>query len=115
MTVVVPCRRWGYLSRAGVNDKSHLARQMEIYADLYTSRVSNLYSKTPFQYFRSPTQSLAHDRHEASQQAEQSGTANGTAGNGNMPNGMPNGRSLEHSFDSVALDEAAAEFDAGLW
>lgn len=34
-------RRWGYLSRAGVNDKSQLMRQMEKYADIYTSRVSN--------------------------------------------------------------------------
>ncbi len=32
--------RWGLLMRAG-NDKSHLARQMERYADIYTSRVSN--------------------------------------------------------------------------
>jgi hypothetical protein len=34
--------RWGYLSRAGLNDKSQLTRQIEKYADVYTSRVSNL-------------------------------------------------------------------------
>ena len=33
-------QRWGLLMRAG-NDKSHLARQVERYADIYTSRVSN--------------------------------------------------------------------------
>lgn len=33
--------RWGYLSRAGLNDKSCLMRQIEKYADIYTSRVSN--------------------------------------------------------------------------
>jgi HAD superfamily 5'-nucleotidase-like hydrolase len=37
---------WGPLMRAG-NDKSHLARQMESYADIYTSRVSNLLYATP--------------------------------------------------------------------
>lgn len=34
-------KRWGYLSRAGLNDKSQLCRQIEKYADIYTSRVSN--------------------------------------------------------------------------
>ena len=33
--------RWGYLSRAGLNDKSQFSRQIEKYADIYTSRVSN--------------------------------------------------------------------------
>lgn len=32
---------WGYISRAGYADKSHLMRQIEKYADVYTSRVSN--------------------------------------------------------------------------
>ncbi|KAL6763622.1 putative cytosolic purine 5-nucleotidase [Haematococcus lacustris] len=54
--------RWGYLSRAGLNDKSQLCRQIEKYADLYTSRVSNFLRYTPYMYFRSPSQSLAHDR-----------------------------------------------------
>ena len=52
--------RWGLLSRAG-NDKSHLARQVERYADVYTSRVSNFLHATPFVYFRSARGSLPHD------------------------------------------------------
>lgn len=57
-------RRWGFLSRAGLNDKSQLMRQVEKYADIYTSRVSNFLRYSPFMYFRSPSQSLAHDRCE---------------------------------------------------
>lgn len=52
--------RWGLLMRAG-NDKSHLARQVERYADVYTSRVSNFLYQTPFIYLRSPRGSLPHD------------------------------------------------------
>jgi 5'-nucleotidase len=52
--------RWGLLTRAG-NDKSHLARQIERYADIYTSRVSNLLYATPYVYLRSPRGSLPHD------------------------------------------------------
>lgn len=51
---------WGPLMRAG-NDKSHLARQVERYADIYTSRVSNLMYVTPFAFLRSPRGSLPHD------------------------------------------------------
>lgn len=51
---------WGPLLRAG-NDKSHLARQIERHADVYTSRVSNLLFATPFAYLRSPRGSLPHD------------------------------------------------------
>lgn len=51
---------WGPLMRAG-NDKSHLARQVERYADIYTSRVSNLMYATPFAFLRSPRGSLPHD------------------------------------------------------
>ncbi len=48
-----PCvPRWGYLSRAGLNDKSQLNRQIEKYADIYTSRVSNFLRYTPYSYFR---------------------------------------------------------------
>ncbi|RID59750.1 hypothetical protein BRARA_F02961 [Brassica rapa] len=54
-------KRWGFLSRAGLWDKSHLMRQIEKYADIYTSRVSNFLNYTPFMYFRSQEQSLAHD------------------------------------------------------
>ena len=56
--------RWGLLLRTG-NDKSHLARQIEKHADIYTSRVSNLGDSTPFVYFRSPRGSLPHDSGEA--------------------------------------------------
>jgi 5'-nucleotidase len=52
--------RWGLLMRTG-NDKSHLARQMERHADIYTSRVSNFLYQTPFVYLRSPRGSLPHD------------------------------------------------------
>ena len=52
--------RWGLLTRAG-NDKSHLARQIERYADVYTSRVANFLAVTPFAYLRSPRGSLPHD------------------------------------------------------
>jgi 5'-nucleotidase len=52
--------RWGPLMRAG-NDKSHLARQVERYADIYTSRVSNFLFETPFVYLRAPRGSLPHD------------------------------------------------------
>jgi 5'-nucleotidase len=53
-------KRWGPLMRAG-NDKSRLAFQMERYADIYTSRVSNFLLSTPFVYLRSPRGSLPHD------------------------------------------------------
>jgi hypothetical protein len=52
--------RWGLLMRAG-NDKSHLARQVERYADIYMSRVSNFLHQSPFVYLRSPRGSLPHD------------------------------------------------------
>lgn len=52
--------QWGLLTRAG-NDKSHLARQVERYADIYTSRVSNFLACTPFAYLRSRRGSLPHD------------------------------------------------------
>jgi len=52
--------RWGLLMRTG-NDKSHLARQIERYADIYMSRVSNFLAHTPFKYLRSARGSLPHD------------------------------------------------------
>jgi hypothetical protein len=41
-------KRWGYLTRAGLDDKSQLCRQIEKYADIYTSRVSNFLRYTPY-------------------------------------------------------------------
>lgn len=55
-----PNERWGSLLYAG-NDKSHLARQVERSADIYTSRVSNFLFRTPFAYFRSQRGTLPHD------------------------------------------------------
>ena len=52
--------RWGLLTRAGY-DKSYLARQLEGYADIYMSRVSNFIYQTPFAYLRSTRSSLPHD------------------------------------------------------
>ena len=56
--------RWGLVMRTG-NDKSHIARQVERHADIYTSRVSNFLYATPFEYFRSPRGSLPHDPGES--------------------------------------------------
>jgi len=55
--------RWGPLMRAG-NDKSFLARQVERYADIYLSRVSNFLALTPYAYLRSHRGSLPHDPQE---------------------------------------------------
>lgn len=52
--------RWGQLMRCG-NDKSHLARQVERYADLYMTRVSNLLPYTPFMYYRAARGTMPHD------------------------------------------------------
>jgi 5'-nucleotidase len=52
--------RWGPLLRSG-NDKSRMARQLERYADIYTSRVSNFAYYTPFAYLRAPGGALPHD------------------------------------------------------
>jgi hypothetical protein len=53
-------RIWGPLMRAG-NDKSLFARQVERYADVYTSRVSNFLQVTPFAFLRAPRMTLPHD------------------------------------------------------
>jgi hypothetical protein len=51
---------WGLLMRTG-KDKSHFARQVERYADVYTARVSNFLHHTPFIYLRSHRGNLPHD------------------------------------------------------
>jgi 5'-nucleotidase len=56
---------WGPLMRAG-SDKSLFARQVERYADAYTSRVSNLRFETPYAYLRAVRSGLPHDRPPAS-------------------------------------------------
>ena len=52
---------WGPLFKAG-NENSRLGEQVEDYACLYTSRVSNFLSYSPFYYFRSPREHLPHER-----------------------------------------------------
>ncbi|RYF11903.1 MAG: HAD family hydrolase, partial [Deltaproteobacteria bacterium] len=56
----LPNPEWGSLMRAG-NDKSHLARQVERYADIYMSRVSNFLWQTPYSYMRALRGTLPHD------------------------------------------------------
>ena len=53
-------QNWGPIMWAG-NDKSHFARQVERYADIYTSRVSNFTFGSPFVYLRSPRGTMPHD------------------------------------------------------
>lgn len=53
-------RHWGFMSRAG-GDKSHLQRQIEKYADIYTASVTNLHDYTPYHYWRASAQALAHE------------------------------------------------------
>lgn len=52
---------WGPLFKAG-NENSRLGEQVEDYACIYTSRVSNFLSYSPFYYFRSPREHLPHER-----------------------------------------------------
>jgi HAD superfamily 5'-nucleotidase-like hydrolase len=79
---------WGPLLRAG-HEKSHLARQIERSADVYTSRVSNFLMATPFAYLRSSRGSMPHDpvlmlAHDAdaggTQPAWSEGAADGPSG-----------------------------------
>ncbi|NEE01443.1 HAD-IG family 5'-nucleotidase [Phytoactinopolyspora halotolerans] len=51
---------WGPMMRAG-NDKSMFARQVERYADVYTSRVANFGLRTPYAFLRAARTSLPHD------------------------------------------------------
>ena len=51
---------WGTPLRSGY-DISHLARQIERSADIYTSRVSNFLFATPFAYLRAKRGSMPHD------------------------------------------------------
>ena len=54
-------RYWGLLFKEG-NENSRFGEQIEGYADLYTSRVSNLLAYSPMQYFRSPRAAMPHER-----------------------------------------------------
>ena len=54
-------RYWGLCFKEG-NENSRFGEQVEDYADLYTSRVSNFLHYSPMQFFRSPRDTLPHER-----------------------------------------------------
>lgn len=51
---------WGQLMRAG-NEESYFAYQMERYACVYMSKVSDLFELSPRTYFRAPRRPLSHE------------------------------------------------------
>ncbi len=51
---------WGLIFKAG-NEHSVFASQVELYADLYTSAVSNFLNYSPNQYFRAPRDVMPHE------------------------------------------------------
>ena len=51
---------WGSLLKEE-NEESSFGSQVEEYACLYTSRVSNFLAYSPAQYFRSPRDEMAHE------------------------------------------------------
>ena len=53
-------RWWGPIFREGV-ENSRFGQQVEDYACLYTSRVSNFLAYSPLQYFRSPRDHMPHE------------------------------------------------------
>ena len=52
---------WGLVFKEG-NENSRFGEQVEDYADLYTSRVSNFLYYSPMQMFRSPRAAMPHER-----------------------------------------------------
>ncbi|MFT3916225.1 MAG: HAD-IG family 5'-nucleotidase [Anaeromyxobacteraceae bacterium] len=52
---------WGLTFKEG-NENSRFGEQIEDYACLYTSRVSNFVFYSPMQYFRSPRAAMPHER-----------------------------------------------------
>ena len=54
-------RYWGLTFKEG-NENSRFGEQIEVYACIYTSRVSNFVFYSPMQYFRSPRAAMAHER-----------------------------------------------------
>lgn len=53
--------QWGQLMRAG-NEESYLAYQVERYACVYMSKLSDLLALSPRTYFRAPRRPLSHER-----------------------------------------------------
>jgi 5'-nucleotidase len=51
---------WGSCLREG-NENSRFGEQVNDYADLYTSRVSNFLSYSPLRYFRAPRRPMPHE------------------------------------------------------
>ena len=51
---------WGSLLREG-NENSRFGEQVNDYADLYTSRVSNFSPYSPLRYFRAPRRPMPHE------------------------------------------------------
>ncbi len=54
-------QHWGLLFKEGT-ENSRFGEQIERYACIYTSRVSNLLHYSPMQYFRSPREVMPHER-----------------------------------------------------
>lgn len=51
---------WGQLMRAG-NEESYFAYQMERYACVYMTKISDLFALSPRTYFRAPRRPLSHE------------------------------------------------------
>ena len=51
---------WGSCLREG-NENSRFGEQVNDYADLYTSRVSNFGPYSPLRYFRAPRRPMPHE------------------------------------------------------
>ncbi len=51
---------WGSILREG-NEGSRFGEQVNDYADLYTSKVSNFLSYSPLRYFRAPRRAMPHE------------------------------------------------------
>jgi hypothetical protein len=51
---------WGPLFKEG-NENSRFGAQVEDYACLYTSRVSNFLAYSPLRYFRAPRAKMPHE------------------------------------------------------
>jgi tetratricopeptide (TPR) repeat protein len=51
---------WGFLFKEG-SENSRFGEQVEDYACIYTSRVSNFLAYSPLQYFRSPRDHMPHE------------------------------------------------------
>jgi HAD superfamily 5'-nucleotidase-like hydrolase len=51
---------WGSILREG-NENSRFGEQVNDYADLYTSKVSNFHAYSPLRYFRAPRRTMPHE------------------------------------------------------